>query len=68
MAGYPTSARGWLVTITAVLILVIAVFASGLWTIIVGGVLVAAVAYFVYILGVNIHSWATTQYDRRGGQ
>lgn len=66
---YPTTARGWLVLLALAVIAVIVVFASGLWTILVGAVLVAVLAYVVYIVGVNIHTWATTQYDRRqGGQ
>lgn len=65
MARYPTTAKGWLLTAVAATVVVIAVFASGIGTVLVGAALAGLVAYVLYVVGLNIHSWATTQYERR---
>jgi len=50
----------------------IALFSSGLGTLVLGGLLVAVVVYLIAVVVLNIHGWATTiykrqRYRRRGG-
>ena len=49
----------------------IALFSSGLGTLLLGGVLIAVAVYVLAVVVLNIHGWATTIYKRqryrRGG-
>lgn len=62
---YPKTPAGVLITIGIVAFLVVIAATSGLLTYILGGVLIAAILYAVYVIGLNLHRWSTTLYDRR---
>jgi membrane protein YdbS with pleckstrin-like domain len=61
----PTTPAGWLAALAVLAVVAIAFFASGIWTIAIGAVLVAAVAYLIYVVGVNVHRYLTTRLDNR---
>lgn len=65
MMDAPSTPAGWLAALAVLVVVAIAFFASGIWTIVIGAALVAALAYLIYVVGVNVHRYLTTRLDNR---
>lgn len=54
----PTTAKGVLIVLGILAVLVLFVYAASLLSVVIGAVLVALTLYIIYIIGVRIHRYA----------